>query len=246
MGVVQLPKGQAEIVFGDSFVEYLADLRPDDQLAVLAEVVRLCDNPVGKHPLSNHGGGDNLAGWNTLDVLGGEHRVVFSVKIVEGVGTIDVLCAGPRRADAAYALASALIATGKLDSAEVSELFAALALLEVVAEKVGLDGWDYVPETAPEGMRRAAVASGLLTKVVADVLSKDEIEAAMSNGWTANGPDPIGALRAALRRARSSVAGNVVHVLQARSEPRCAALMPRVRAKCIRREGHPGPHRSSA
>ncbi len=75
---------QAEIVFGDVLVECLEDLPARDREEVLAEVVGLCEHPVGTHPLSNRSASDSLAGWNTLGVLDGEHRVVFASRIVDG------------------------------------------------------------------------------------------------------------------------------------------------------------------
>lgn len=139
------PDDQAEIVFNDVFVEYLDQLTPGERESVQADVVALCTNPVGTHPLSNRGGPDRLAGWNTLDVLAKEHRVVFASRTQDGVGVVEVLCAGPRRADAAYDLANALLATGRLSAQEVTEIWQALTLLDVITEQVGLDGWDYRP-----------------------------------------------------------------------------------------------------
>ncbi|HEY5248709.1 MAG TPA: hypothetical protein VIJ15_09725, partial [Dermatophilaceae bacterium] len=157
-----LPGNQAEIVFNDVFVEYLENLTEAQRQSVLVEVTSLCFNPSGTHSLSNRTATDELAGWNTLDVLAKEHRVVFSSRVVNGVGTIEVLCGGPRRADAAYDLANALLRTGRLAPDEVTEIWQVLTLLDVLAEEVGLDGWDYAPPAAPEGMVRAAVAAGLL------------------------------------------------------------------------------------
>jgi hypothetical protein len=146
---------------------------------VLAAVVALCSAPAGKHPLSAA-----LAGWNTVEVLGGHRRVVFRVSAPGGVGLVEVLCLGPRADGEVCDLAAALAASGLLDGDRVTQLWDALAVLDVVAEKVGLDGWDYAPLPAPEGQA------------------------------------PV------------------------RSEPRCDAVLPRARSRCIRRRGHPGPHRS--
>jgi len=140
---------------------------------------------------------------------------------VDGVGLVEVLFAGPRRASAAYDLANSLIATGALTDDEIVEIWQALTLLDIVAEKVGLDGWDYRPAAAPEGLVRAAVASGVLDEFTARLLSSDEITAAMANGWTDSGPDPAAALKAALLRARAGVdPGNITRVLIARSADR--------------------------
>ncbi|PXX68778.1 hypothetical protein DFR70_102464 [Nocardia tenerifensis] len=241
------PGDQAEIQFSDAFVEYLEDLPPAECESVLVDLLALCGNPAGSHPLSNRGSGDRLAGWNTLDVLGKQHRVVFSSRIVGDVGLIEVLCAGPRRADAAYDMANALIQCGRLTLDEATELWQALVLLDLLAEDIGLDGWDFRPEPAPEGLIRTVVAAGLLDETIALVLSKDEIDAAMSRGWGPEGPDPEAALRAALARARAGVdAGDLGRIMQGRREERCGAALPRAGAACIRRKDHPGPHRATA
>ena len=205
----------------------------------------LCLNPVGKHPLSNRGGHDNLAGWNTLDVLAGEFRVVFCSKVIDDVGVIEVLCAGPRKGEAVYDIASALIATGKLSEDEVTEIWQALILLDLLAEDIGLDGWDFKPEPGPDGLVKAAVSAGLLTEDLARLLSKDELAAALEGGWDETGANPEKALSAAMRRARASAdAGNITRIMKQRAEDRCDVFMPRKKATCIRKAGHPGPHRS--
>ncbi|MFF3222619.1 hypothetical protein ACFYV7_07465 [Nocardia suismassiliense] len=240
------PGGQAEFEFSDAFVEYLEDLPSAECESVLVDLLTLCGNPAGSHPLSNRGTGDRLAGWNTLDVLGKQHRVVFASRIVDGVGVIEVLCAGPRRADAAYDMANALIQCGQLTLDEVTELWQALVLLDVLAEDIGFDGWDYRPESAPEGLIRTVVAAGLLDETIARVMSKDEINAAMSQGWGPEGPDPESALRAALARARAGVdAGDLSRIVGEHGEPRCGAVLPRAGVACIRRKEHPGPHRAT-
>lgn len=113
-------------------------------------------------------------------------------------------------------------------------------------KNIGLDGWDYRPERAPEGLIRAAVAAGLLDSTIAAVMTKDEINAAMSHGWRPAGPDPAAALRAALGRARAGVdPGDLQRIVTGRAEQRCAAVLPRASAACIRLAGHPGAHRAS-
>jgi hypothetical protein len=242
----RFPKDQAEIVFNDIFVEYLEALTESERVDVLTEVVRLCANPAGTHPLSNRGRTDQLTGWNTVDVLRREHRVIFGSRVHDGVGVIEVLCAGPRKDDGVYSAAAALVAPGRLTDDEVTQIWQALALLDVVGESVELDGWDYRPPPAPDGMARAAVASGLLDEDTAATLSRDEIQAAMEHGWRKGKPDPGAALAAAMNRARAGVdVGDVTRTLVARRAQRCDALMPRAGVKCIRRSGHPGPHRSS-
>lgn len=242
----RLPDGQAEVVVTDVFVEQVGALgRHDDKERVLAEIVRLCDAPGGKHPLTGP-----LAGWNTLDVLAGQQRVIYRAGEVDGVGLIEVLCLAPRSDREVYDLAEGLACSGLLDAEEIDSLWDALAILAVVEEDVGLDGWDYRPEPAPEGMVRAAVAAGLLAEDDARRLSQRELEAAMQHGWTEHGPDPHAALIAALEAARRRTGrltltpAQATEVLSRRDERRCGALMPRARTHCIRRAGHPGPHRS--
>ena len=242
----RFPSDQAEIIFSDVFVEYLDGLGGSERERVLSEVVGLCENPAGKHPLSNTVLTPNLVGWNTLDVLAGEHRVVFASRLVNGVGTIEVLCAGPRRADAVYTMADALIRSGRLTDEEVAQIWEALSMLEVIAEQVGLDGWDYAPEPAPEGLRRAVVAAGVLSADIVGVLSKDEINAAMEQGWGDDGPDRDRAMQAVLSRSRSNLPIGGAQSLADRVAPRCNALMPRAKRPCIRRAQHPGAHRSVA
>lgn len=241
----RFPDDQAEIVFNDVFVEYLETLPVSARVEVLVEVVRLCGNPVGTHPLSNRAGEGALAGWNTVDVLQRQHRVIFGSRIEGGAGLIEVLCAGPRRDDGVYSTAAALARTGRLTDDEITQIWEALALMDIVEERVGLDGWDFRPPPAPEGMVRAAVASGVLEEETARLLSRSEIQAAIEHGWTADAPDPVAALAAALARARAGVdTGDVTRILDDRRVDRCEAHMPRAGALCIRRAGHPGPHRA--
>ena len=246
----RFPDDQAYISFNDAFVESLEELTEQQRVDIIAEVIRLCENPSGNHPLSNRNG-QNLAGWNTVDVLNKQYRVVFVSRVEEvagrSVGTIEVLVAGPRRNDAVYDMASMLVKTGRITEDEMTEVWESLALLETVAEDVGLDGWDYRPEPAPEGLVKSAVAAGLLDEDTAVALSKDEINAAMEEGWGVDGkPDSLSALAAALRRARGGIdAVDVTRVVKDRHEPRCDAVMKRTEKRCIRRKRHPGAHRST-
>ncbi|MDR5701499.1 hypothetical protein [Agromyces aerolatus] len=239
----RLPDDQAEIVFTDAFFEYLAGLTASESVAVLADVVALTSNPVGKHPLSNTTRYGQLAGFNTAEVLGGEHRIVYRVRVVEDVGVIEVVVGGPRRGSEVYTAAHALVASGVLTVEEATQIWDALNLLDVAAEHAGLDGWDYQPEPADPGHRRAAVAAGVLPADIADLLSKDELAAAMANGWGDSGADPTRAIEAALRRARGNAVSSDI-VLTSRLKPRCGAYMPRAKKSCIRCEHHPGAHRS--
>lgn len=240
----RFPDDQAEIVFSDRVVEQLGDLTDDEALGVLEDLVGLCVDPAGKHPLNSP-----LAGWNTLSVLGGHARAVYKASVVGSSGLLEVLCLGPRSDSAVYDMAVALRDSGLLDESEITDLWDALAVLDVVAEDVGLDGWDYAPPPAPDGMVRAVVAQGLLDEEVARALSADELQEAMAEGWGPDGPDPHRALIAALERARRRSGGapepDPATVITARSAPRCGVVMPRAGVTCIRRAGHPGPHRAS-
>ena len=236
---------QAQIIFNDVFLEYLKTLTPPQREQVLVEVFSLCVNPVGSHPLSHRNNKDQLAGWNTIVVLQGEHLVVFGTRIKDEVGVIEVLCGRPRRADAVSDMSNLLIATGRLSAEEATEIRQVLLLLDVVAERVGLDGWDFRPPQAPPGMVKAAVAAGILGVEIASALSLNELEAAMESGWTASAPYPTAALQAALRRSRSGIdAVDATRVLSGRSQDRCDTLLSRSKTHCIRRNGHPGSHRS--
>lgn len=239
----RLPGDQAEVVFSDAFTAQLDELTETERTDVLAEVVRLCADPSGKHPLRTP-----LVGWNTLDVLGGHRRVVYKASVVEGVGLLDVLCLGPRTDNEVYDMAAGLRDAQLLTPEEATDLWDALALFEVLEEDVGLDGWDYRPPPAPEGMVRTAVAAGLLDEATASALSKPELEAALEGGWGPEGADPELALLVALersRRRRHPIPVATRDILAARRTDRCGAFMPRAEAKCVRRAGHPGPHRAS-
>lgn len=236
----RFPDDQAEIVFSDIVIEQLEQFLDDQRIDILAEVVRLCNDPGGKHPLRSP-----LSGWNTLDVLGTEFRVVYKATAPDGVGLLEVLCIGPRTGSEVYDMAMGITRTGLLSEDEVTQLWEALSLLEIVTEDVGLEGWDYRPEPAPEGMRRAAVNSGLLDQETADLLAKDELEAAMTSGWGPLGADPEKALLAALERARGSADFSARKILEVRRDDRCGAFMVRAKSRCVRRAGHPGPHRSA-
>ncbi len=236
----RFPHDQADIVFSDIVIEQLEHFTEDQRIDVLAEIIRLCDDPGGKHPLRAP-----LSGWNTLDVLGTEYRVVYKGTLPGDIGLLEVLCIGPRSDSEVYDMAKGITRTGLLLDDEVTQIWEALGLLDVVTEDVGLEGWDYRPEPAPEGMRRAAVDAGLLDQDTADLLAKDELEAAMTSGWGPQGADPEKALLAALERARGSADFSARRLLEVRRDNRCRAFMVRAKSTCVRRSGHPGPHRSA-
>lgn len=239
----RLAGDQAELTFSDWFTEQLEGLPPQERLDLLAEVVALCAAPDGSHTLSARGRDRALVGWNTLEVSGREQRVVFHVD--EAGASIFILCLGPRRDAEVYDLATALSNSGALSQDEATQLWDALSLFDVLAEDLGLDGWDYAPPPAPAGLQRAAVASGVLEKAFAALLSRDELTAAMESGWGPDGPDPTRALEAALRRARGNAGYDSARwVVESRAADRCAEPMPRAGLRCIRRAGHPGPHRA--
>jgi len=239
----RFPHDQAEIVFSDAFVDQLEDLSSVEREQVLVAVVALCADPGGKHTLSARRGSRALVGCNTVAVLGGTHRVVYHVD--EPGASVLVLCIGPRRGSEVYDIATALAAT-VLTDAEAAQMWVALAVLDVLPEAVGMDGWDYRPPPAPDGMRKTAVAAGLLPADLVDLLSADEVAAAMAQGWGPDGPDPGLALAAALRRARANAGFDSARlVVTRRAGPRCDAWMPRAKTRCIRRVGHPGPHRAT-
>ncbi|HEY0216450.1 MAG TPA: hypothetical protein VGC57_08675 [Cellulomonas sp.] len=246
-----LPGDQAEIVFSYAFVDQIAALSEQDRYDVLAAVLQLCADPGGTHALGARSGSRALVGWNTLAVLRREKRVVYRVD--EAGASIGVLCLGPRRDGEVYDVAVALIRSGLLSDEHVTQIWEALALFETLADDLGLDGWDYRPEPAPEGLRRAAVATGLVEEALAALLASDEITAALEHGWGPDGPDPEKALRAAMARARGGAGFDSAEwrsraederIVRGRMQPRCAAVMPRARTACIRRAGHPGPHRA--
>lgn len=251
----RFPDDQAEIVFSDVFVEQMEACTSTERLGIMTTMVALCSNPGGDHTLSARKNDRTLVGWNTVAVIEKTKRVVYRVdenrvdenRVDESTASIYVLCVGPRRNDEVYDLATSLASSGLLTAEEVTQLWEALSLLDVAAESVGLDGWDYLPEAAPDGQQRAAVAAGLLSESMAALLSKDEISAALEHGWGDSGPDKAKALLAALQRARGGAHFDSADwVMTSRQEDRCGKQMPRAGRKCIRKVGHPGLHRASA
>lgn len=52
--------------------------------------------------------------------------------------------------------------SGQLTEEEATQLWDALALLDVLTDQVGLDGWDYSPQPAEAHLVRALAQLGLL------------------------------------------------------------------------------------
>lgn len=237
----RFPADQAEVVLSEVFLEQVENqLSSSEAEEVMAAIVRLCAAPGGSHPLRAP-----LSGWNTLEVLRRTRRVVYHARTVDGQGLIDVICLGPRAEAEVYDVATGLRDSGLISDETFTQIWEALSLLDIVAEEVGLNGWDYRPQPAPEGMMRAAVAGGLFENDTVHYLSKDELEVAFEHGWDATGnPDPAAAFQAALLRRRSSSVPDGERVLEHRKGARCGEFMPRAKASCIRVADHPGPHRA--
>ncbi|MDO5662430.1 MAG: hypothetical protein Q4G40_07035 [Brachybacterium sp.] len=243
----RLPGDQAEVVFTTEAVDWIADnIEHSQHDAFFDSVVALFAQPWGKHTLSNRTRTDRLAGLNTIETLGGGHRVVFRSSISpHGTGLIQILAIGPRAAGRIYDSVNALIASGKLTDDEAQSVWDMLALYDHVAEKHGLEVWDYQPEPAPPGLVKTVVASGVLPAGIAEVLSVDELNAAMEHGWDlqTGEVDPDRALAAALDRVAGSA--DPTRILHVREDTRCTAHMPISDKPCIRRRDHPGAHRSA-
>lgn len=237
---------QAEMVLSDGVIDWIAENIEDSELdGFFQDLSDLFVRPWGKHPLSNRNKTDNLAGLNTATTLGGEHRIVFRSYIDEcGTGVIRIIAIGPRKDNRVYDAINALVASGKLTEEEVRSIWEALSQHSHVTEKYGLEQWDYLPPLASPNMVKVAVTSGVLSEDVARLLSTDELNAAFENGWDleTGKPDPRRAQDAALSKAATSASPE--RILTSRSAPRCAVFMPIAKAKCIRRRGHPGAHRS--
>ncbi|MCI1748320.1 MAG: hypothetical protein LKI24_09610 [Acidipropionibacterium sp.] len=241
-----LPGDQAEVVLSDDVIDWIVDHVTEDQRdEILDDIVDLFAQPWGKHPLSNRRRTDRLAGLNTASTLSGDYRIVFRSSVDRGVGLIEIIAIGPRSGHRIYDAVNALIATGKLDEGLVQQIWDLLALYQDTADRFGLELWDYRPPAAPDGLVRAAAASGALPADSARLLSSDELMAAMADAWdpVTGKPDIERALAAAVRRVAGS--SDPERVLARREEPRCGVLMPRARKPCIRRRGHPGAHRAT-
>ncbi|MGI9015907.1 MAG: hypothetical protein ACR2HR_02185 [Euzebya sp.] len=237
----RFPGNQAEVVFSDVFVEQLEELTASEREDVLVKVVACCQDPGGKHPLHSP-----LGGWNTVEVNQRNRRVVYRGAVVAGTGLVEVLCVAPRSDNEVYDMAAGLVGTQLLTDAEATQLWDALAVLDIMADRIGLDPWDYRPEPAPEGLQKAAVAAGIVDAGTAAVMSQDELVAAMQHGYDDQGlPDPFAAVQAALDIAarRLTESRPPYDPFATRRTDRCGAWMPRADAACTRRRGHPGPHR---
>ncbi|ATG53000.1 hypothetical protein CFK38_16855 [Brachybacterium vulturis] len=242
-----LPDDQAELVLSTQVEEWIAENVDHSQWdEVLDDIVDLFTRPWGKHPLSNRSATDQLAGLNTTATLRGEYRLVFRSSISpDGTGLLEIIAIGPRSENRIYDAVNALIASGTLDEDVVQSIWDMLELYELTAQKHGLELWDYRPEPPPDGLMKSAVAIGALTQEIAEVLSIDELNAAIANAWDPDTGqlDPPRALAAALERVAGSP--DPERLIALREEPRCGAAMPRAKAPCIRRRGHAGAHRAT-
>jgi len=242
----RLPGDQAELVLATQVEDWIAENVEESRFdEILDDIVALFAQPWGKHPLSNRTVSDHLAGLNTATTLGGDHRIVFRASTsAEGTGLIEVVAIGPRSGNRVYDAVNALVASGRLDQASVQSIWNMLELYERTAEKHGLELWDYRPDPAPAGLVKSAVAVGALPQGTAEVLSTDELNAALAHAWDPESGelDPARALSAALERVAGSA--DPERLIALREEPRCGAPMPRAKAPCIRRRGHAGAHRA--
>lgn len=242
-----LPSDQAEVIFTTEAEEWIASHVEDSQWdEFLDDVVALFTQPWGKHPLSNRNASDQLAGLNTTATLRGDYRIVFRATISpEGTGLIEILAIGPRSNNRIYDSVNSLINNGKLNDDEVQSIWDMLEIYETTAEKHGLELWDYTPKPAPTGLIKSAVTIGALPQDLAEILSADEINAALADAWdpVTGDLDPARALRAAVERVAGSA--DPERIIALRQEPRCNAHMPRADRPCARRRGHPGAHRAT-
>ncbi len=233
----RFPDDQAEVVFSDPFVEQLADLDVDVAKDVLAKIVRLCENPSGKHPLSA-----GLAGLNTIEVDHKRMRCIYRATIAAKPGEtslIEVLCVGMRRDNEAYEKGQQLFDAGVIDEDELNQIWDALGLLDVAAHRIGLDDWDHAPEPAEPHMVELVVQLGIADRSLAQVLSHREIDQLLRS-WHES--DPI---QATLGQIGLDTAITPTELIEKRDSARCGKLMPRAKAHCIRIRGHNGPCRRS-
>ncbi|MDR2256176.1 MAG: hypothetical protein LBE25_09285 [Arthrobacter sp.] len=238
------PDDQAEVVFSDSSIDWIAEnIDPARQDELIDTVVRLLVAPWGKHALSNRPG-EPFAGLNTVEVFEREYRVVYRATVSQGTGLLEVLAIGERKESRVYAIVAALIASGKLDDLEM-QIWDLMRIFETSSKQLGLEDWDYLPTPAPPGLQRAAVAVGALEADTAALLSTDEINAALEAAWSGGGAeaDKTAALQAALLRLAGQADPD--RVVRQRQATRCGAFMPRSKKNCIRAVGHAGAHRAT-
>lgn len=237
----ELPQRQAEVVFTEESIDWLIEnVVASQRENVMDTIVSLFAAPQGKHPLSNQNK-TNLVGFNTIEAAQRQFRIIYRVSVRSGVGLIEVITIGHRRDDEVYVDAHDLIQSGKLSEAEQTQIWDALTLIEDTKARVGLENWDYMEEPAPEGLIKSAVASGVLDEDFARILSKDEIVAAMSAAWENGEANHEAAIAAALGRIATSTRPE--RIFESRREPRCGAIMPKLKIPCIRVKGHAGAHR---
>lgn len=231
------PEDQAEVTYSDIFEEQLEALPAETAKQVLGDIVRLCANPGGKHPLRAR-----LAGFNTVEVAGREMRCVYRAtppNDTNATGLIEVLCIGKRRNNEVYDAAQALLDANLITGRELTQIWIAFDAVGVAAERYGLDGWDYRPTPPNEGLVLSAVAAGLVDETTARLLSESELVEVLKS---ATEPDP---LQVALERQRRLGPRLAPDQLPARATARCGKWMPNARTNCVRRKGHPGPCRRS-
>lgn len=239
----ELPHNQAEVVFTEHSIDWLIEhVTASQREHVFDTIVDLFRAPQGKHALS-HQNKTNLVGFNTVEAAQREFRIVYRVSIINNTGLIEIITIGQRRDGEVYAEAHDLIHSGKLTEAEQTQIWDALILVNETKSRIGLEGWDYSEEPAPEGLIKAAVAAGVITEDTAKLLSKNELVAAMAAAWATGTLDPAAGLAAAFDRVATSTTPD--RILASRKEARCGAMMPKLGVPCIRQQGHAGAHRGS-
>lgn len=240
--VDSFPDEQAEVVFTEESIDWLIEnVTAFQREEVFDTIVGLFRAPQGKHPLSNQSS-TNLVGFNTVEAAQREFRIIYRATVTNGVGLIEIITIGQRRDDEVYSAADALVRSGKLTEAEQTQIWDAMTLVEETRARIGLEGWDYTEEPAPEGLVKAAGAAGI-DEDFAKLLSKDELVVAMAAAWESGKLDPDAGMAAALQRIATSTSPD--RILAFRRKDRCGAMMPKLGKPCIRAKGHAGAHRGS-
>lgn len=230
------------MAFTEESIDWLAaNTSASERGEVFDAITGLFTSPEGKHRLSNRAT-TNLVGFNTVEACQRVYRIIYRARASEGVGLIEIITVGVRRDDEVYAEANDLVQSGKLTSAEQTQIWDVLTFLAESRERLGLEEWDYFDDPAPTGMVKAAVAGGILSEEVARLLTQRELTAAMTAAWASGELDTNAALEAAVRLVASSATPE--RVLQSRRANRCGAHMPLAKAPCIRAAGHAGAHRA--